>query len=291
MPGWWRCTPTMAELSGRRGPTRAAIVPSCRSQCTGGAWWWDTCKTRWCLPTSRVAQSCIGSRSRPATTNTPRGRCTRSRSCCWRRRFAPAVCLRLEPGPDATVRCIPQWTSRSLANDVVSSVLYQGHIYGFDLHQPQASRHRPSRGTFRCLEWSTGKVRWSRDAIGQAALLAADGKLLLLTDAGSLVLARADASEYRELAHTAVRERGLLDAARALPGAPVRAQSYSGDLRLRRPAGRRARADRRRTAGADGTSTLPGWSAASGTIPTIRSRTRNWRCGLLRAWATSRRPC
>jgi outer membrane protein assembly factor BamB len=111
---------------------------------------------------------------------------------------APAQCLRLEPAPDAAVRCATQWTSRSMANDVVSSVLYQGHVYGFDLQQLQASRHRASRGAFRCLDWATGQVCWSSDAVGQAALVAADGKLLMLNDSGSVILARADATGYQE---------------------------------------------------------------------------------------------
>ncbi len=119
---------------------------------------------------------------------------------------APAVCLRLENSDDGAVLSHPQWTSRELANDVASSVLVGEHVFGFDLHQLQASRHRPSRGAFKCLEWSTGKVRWSTDQVGQASVLAADGKLLLLSDNGSLILARADPVEYLELARTAFFE-------------------------------------------------------------------------------------
>ena len=118
----------------------------------------------------------------------------------------PAVRLVLEAGPEDSLRCAPQWTSRHLCNDVVSSVLYDEHIYGFDLHQLQASKHRASRGSFKCLEWSTGKVCWSTDQVGQAAVLVADGKLLLVNDTGSLILARADAMAYQELARTQLFE-------------------------------------------------------------------------------------
>src|SRR5262249_7328518 len=93
--------------------------------------------------------------------------------------------------------------------DIVSSVLYDGHVYGFDLRQQQASKHRPSRGTFRCLEWATGKTRWSTDQVGQAAVLAADGKLLLLGDTGTLILARADPAGYQALARTSLFEDEL----------------------------------------------------------------------------------
>jgi outer membrane protein assembly factor BamB len=114
----------------------------------------------------------------------------------------PSTCYRLEEGPGDSLQCRPHWTSRNLANDVASSVLYGEHVYGFDLLQPQASRHRASRGAFRCLEWSTGKTRWSSEQVGQASLIAVDSKLLLFNDSGSLILAAADPGEYRELART-----------------------------------------------------------------------------------------
>ncbi len=114
----------------------------------------------------------------------------------------PAVCLKLEDGPDDALLCRPHWTSRELCNDIVSSVLYQGHIFGFDLKQLQASKHRPSRGIFKCLEWSTGRLCWSTDRIGQATVLVADGKLLLVNDTGALIMARAAPAAYQELART-----------------------------------------------------------------------------------------
>jgi hypothetical protein len=118
----------------------------------------------------------------------------------------PATRYLLEAGPEDTLLCRPEWTSRELSNDIVSSVLHAGHVYGFDLKQQQASRHRPSRGTFKCLEWSTGKVCWSTDQVGHASVLIADDKLLLCNDSGSLLLARADASAYQELARTQLFE-------------------------------------------------------------------------------------
>ena len=59
--------------------------------------------------------------------------------------------------------------------------------------------HRASRGTFKCIEWDTGKLCWSSDEVGHASVLAADGKLLMLNDTGTLILARADPEAYREL--------------------------------------------------------------------------------------------
>ncbi len=117
---------------------------------------------------------------------------------------APAVCSRIEDGLDGGLALKPTWTSKHLSNDVASSVLYGDSVYGFDLKQLQSSVHRPSRGTFRCLDWATGDVRWSTDRVGHATVLAADGKLFLLTDAGELILARADPTKYEELARVSL---------------------------------------------------------------------------------------
>jgi hypothetical protein len=119
---------------------------------------------------------------------------------------APATRLELRPGPDGSITCPLNWSSRELSNDIVSSVLYHGHLYGFDLKQAQASKHRPSRGTFRCVDWATGKTRWSTDDVGQASVLAADGKLLLFSDSGTLILVEANSDKYRELARKQVFE-------------------------------------------------------------------------------------
>lgn len=109
---------------------------------------------------------------------------------------APATCYRLDG--DDRLRAVPHWTNPEFANDVVSSVLYRDHVYGFDIRQQQSSMHRPSRGSLKCLDWATGKTTWSTP-VGHAGLVVGDDKLYLLTDTGHLVLARADPTAYREL--------------------------------------------------------------------------------------------
>jgi outer membrane protein assembly factor BamB len=91
-----------------------------------------------------------------------------------------------------------------MSNDVASSVLVDGHVYGFDLRDVQAKAQRPSRGEFRCLDWKTGKVCWSTDRTGHVSLLAADGKLFLFSDRGEAILARATHERYEELGRVPV---------------------------------------------------------------------------------------
>jgi outer membrane protein assembly factor BamB len=86
-----------------------------------------------------------------------------------------------------------------MSNDIASSVLVDGFIYGFDLREMQASGGRPSHGTVRCMDFKTGKVRWSSDRPGQANMLAADGKLMMLNDSGQILLVRINPNHYEEL--------------------------------------------------------------------------------------------
>jgi hypothetical protein len=121
----------------------------------------------------------------------------------------PAQLLHLEPGANDTVSVKTQWTRREFCNDILSSVLYKEHVYGFDLKQLQASPHRTSRGVFRCLEWATGTVCWSSEDVGHASVLAADGKLILFNDTGTLILARADSNSYHELGRVTLFEDAI----------------------------------------------------------------------------------
>jgi len=96
------------------------------------------------------------------------------------------------------------WHSRALSNDVASSLVLDGCVYGFDLHDFQPRPGRAAAGLFKCLDLATGRLRWATDRVGHTTLIAADGKLVLWTESGDLVLARASAEAYEELARTRV---------------------------------------------------------------------------------------
>ena len=102
------------------------------------------------------------------------------------------------------VTATTEWFSPQMSNDVASSVLVGGFVYGFDLRDIQSKLRRPSRGQFKCMELTTGAVRWSTDRTGHAAVIAADGKLLLFNDTGEVLLLRASPDRYEELARAEV---------------------------------------------------------------------------------------
>jgi outer membrane protein assembly factor BamB len=113
------------------------------------------------------------------------------------------------------------WKKPLMSNDVTSSVLVAGHLYGFDLFEAQSKVHRPSRGMFRCIEFETGVEKWSvgtgrpiredsveslsdEPFVGQCGIVVADGKLIMLNEIGELILARINSERYEELARTTV---------------------------------------------------------------------------------------
>jgi outer membrane protein assembly factor BamB len=78
------------------------------------------------------------------------------------------------------------------------------HVYMVTGSNPLAKKHI---ATLRCIEAATGKEQWSKSPIGEyhASLIrTGDDKLLLLDDAGDLILLEPNAKEYRELARAKV---------------------------------------------------------------------------------------
>jgi outer membrane protein assembly factor BamB len=84
-----------------------------------------------------------------------------------------------------------------LSNHYNTSVYHDGYLYGLDGRQEQGAR-------MRCVEFKTGKVRWTKEGFGCATLVQADGRLFCLTEKGELVLVEATPDSYRELARATV---------------------------------------------------------------------------------------
>ncbi|HSI12262.1 MAG TPA: PQQ-binding-like beta-propeller repeat protein, partial [Chthoniobacter sp.] len=81
-----------------------------------------------------------------------------------------------------------RWRNKSLRSHVNSPALWQGAIYGVD---NQASIKAP----LVCLDLETGAVKWSQK-LGGGALVVADGKLVVLTEPGELVIGEASSAGF-----------------------------------------------------------------------------------------------
>lgn len=100
------------------------------------------------------------------------------------------------------------WANNSTMSSQFSTSVPQGeYLYGVDGRQDIP----PAR--LRCFSLKTGKVQWTTEDFPVGNLILADGKLVIVTDDGSVVLAAASPESYRELG----RARLFGDQTRALP--------------------------------------------------------------------------
>jgi outer membrane protein assembly factor BamB len=89
------------------------------------------------------------------------------------------------------------WTNRLAQNHWSSVVCHQGYLYG--LYGAASPGYNP----LKCLELATGRETWSMTGFGPGGLVLVDNHLLVLSDAGSLVLARPATNAYAEVARCA----------------------------------------------------------------------------------------
>ncbi len=85
------------------------------------------------------------------------------------------------------------WQNKNMRNQINCSVLWEGHIYGFD-------GQVGGGGKLTCLHLATGEKKWSQRGMGTGSLMLADGKLIILGEKGKLVIAEASPGGFKELA-------------------------------------------------------------------------------------------
>ncbi|EMI20797.1 secreted protein [Rhodopirellula maiorica SM1] len=89
------------------------------------------------------------------------------------------------------------WKNKNMLNQLHGSLLYDGHLYGIDGDMEAGAR-------LTCLSWETGEVVWSEDELKPGGLSLADGKLIVLTEVGELVLAPATPNGFHEISRAKV---------------------------------------------------------------------------------------
>ncbi len=116
---------------------------------------------------------------------------------------------------DATVL----WENTHMRNHMNGSVLFEGHLYGFDDKE------------VACIDFETGETQWSQGGLGKGSLILSDGKLICLSDRGELVLVKADPSGYNEIARIQALGGKNLWTQPVLSGKQIYARNNSkGDL-------------------------------------------------------------
>ncbi len=109
------------------------------------------------------------------------------------------------------------WQNRNMRNHFNSCVLLGGALYGND------------ENTLKCIDLKTGAERWASRGMGKGGVIAADGKLIALTERGELIIVAADPARYREIARAQVL-RGTCWTQPALVNGFIYCRSHEGDL-------------------------------------------------------------
>jgi outer membrane protein assembly factor BamB len=93
------------------------------------------------------------------------------------------------------------YANREMRNHFNNSILFEGHLYGFD-----GNSNHGRTIHLKCMDYKTGKVLWKHRGLGCGSLMIVDGKLLLLSEDGRLVVAEAKPEGFKQLAETPILE-------------------------------------------------------------------------------------
>ncbi len=85
------------------------------------------------------------------------------------------------------------WSNKNMRNHASNSVLWKGYIYGFD-------GQFGGGGKLTCIDYKTGETKWSQGGMGTGSLMVAGSKLVILSERGKLVIAKASPESFQELA-------------------------------------------------------------------------------------------
>ena len=114
------------------------------------------------------------------------------------------------------------WQNKELRTQMNPAVLVDGHVFGTD-------GDAGNRNALKCLEFATGEVKWSVDNIGTGGVTVADGKLIVLSARGELIIAPATAEKFAPIARAQVLG-GKCWTVPVLANARIYCRNAAGDL-------------------------------------------------------------
>ncbi len=91
------------------------------------------------------------------------------------------------------------WRNTVLGNQINSSVLLNGYLYGVD-----GTAGPTANARLKCVDWNTGTVKWTFPDLGGGALMIADGKIIAISDKGELFTAAASPQSFTPISRAQV---------------------------------------------------------------------------------------
>jgi outer membrane protein assembly factor BamB len=114
------------------------------------------------------------------------------------------------------------WRTKEMCNQINSSVLIDGFVYGMDGDTTEDA-------VLKCVEMKTGKTQWVREGVGTGALMAAEGKLIVLSASGELLIGKASPKEFTPTTRAQVLE-GKCWTVPVLAGGRIYCRNADGDV-------------------------------------------------------------
>lgn len=81
------------------------------------------------------------------------------------------------------------WKSKALRTQLNPAVRIGAYLFGIDADG--------EAGTLKCIEFATGAQKWAEPVIGLGSLMAADGRLIILSERGELMIAPATPDRFK----------------------------------------------------------------------------------------------
>ena len=112
----------------------------------------------------------------------------------------------------------PIWRNKVMCNFLNSSILWKGHLYGFD------------DSKFKCVDYQDGQEKWTVGDLGKGSLmLASDGRMIILSEKGKLIIAPATPEKYHPIAQSQIL-KGKCWTVPVLSGGRIYARNARGDM-------------------------------------------------------------
>ena len=89
------------------------------------------------------------------------------------------------------------WKSKALRTQMNGAVLYHGHLYGVDGDTTE-------KASLKCLDFATGAEKWKQPGFGSGGAILADGKLIVLSGTGELMVGPASSEGFKPASRTQV---------------------------------------------------------------------------------------
>ncbi|MHC5061843.1 MAG: PQQ-binding-like beta-propeller repeat protein [Planctomycetota bacterium] len=110
------------------------------------------------------------------------------------------------------------WKSKEMRSHMSGPVLYKGYLYGFDDDK------------IACLEFNTGDVQWTDKSTGKGSLMLADGKLIVISEEGNLMIAKASPKEFKVISEARVLRGGTCWTMPVLANGRIYVRNSKGDV-------------------------------------------------------------